>query len=93
MLVKTMVATAIFVLCAAATPAVSQSTSPAPLARKLPPPITPDRRQMIENENLRMKAAKERADAAKAAQIEAAQKRAPRARGGEVKPPGSEDPI
>ena len=41
-----------------------------------PGPHGPNRQQMIENENVRMKAAKARADAAKAAELEAEQKRA-----------------
>ena len=40
-----------------------------------PGPHGPNRQQMIENENARMKAAKARADAAKAAELEADQKR------------------
>ena len=54
---------------------------------------SPDRLQMIENENNRMKAAKQRADAAKAAQLEAIQNRATKARAAGAVPAGSEDPI
>ena len=78
LLFGTMMMTA-FVSLSAATSAVSQ------LAQ------APSHQQMIEHENARMKAAKERADAAKAAQLEA-QKKAAKEGAREAAPKGSEVP-
>ena len=67
------------VLLSGATAAVSET------------PHGPNRQQSIENENKRMKAAKERADAAKAAELEA-QKKAEKARAEGATPAGAEAP-
>jgi len=78
MFFRAIIATA-FVSLSAAAPAVS------PLAQ------APSHQQMIEHENARMKAAKERADAAKAAQLDA-QKKADRARADGAAPAGADAP-
>lgn len=52
----------------------------------------PNRRQMIENENARMKAAKARADAAKAAELEAERKRGAKGQPGDSAVP-LKDPL